>query len=608
MKIKTKLTAALLLIALIPLVVVSVVSYAVMRHSMAHQIRDQLDSLVSVQQRRVETVLLRDKERLSLFTSNAALLSNLQAFNRTADEHSRRNLSQILLLARSSVKTFKDIHVMNPQGVVVASTNRSAVGTDRSGAESFVEGRTGVSVDTFFRSKSGATLQYLTRPIKSGGQFLGVLAVESVPRDLVDITRDYSGLGATGETVLATRDVKGDAVFVTPLRFDKNASLERVVPQERKNIPIIQALSGKNTSLENAVDYRGKPVLASTRYIKDPGWGLVTKMDRSEAFSTVNSLGILFMGVAAAALAIIVLFSLILARRFTQPLTELTEAARAISDGDLSRRAKVTSNDEIGELAGAFNKMTVDLAEARGNLERKVEERTEELATANAELEGYAFTVSHDLKGPLSAAHLAEQILRDQLARPVEHQDKEVIRESSDIMERNLKKSFQLVDDLLTLAEAGQVPARVQSVDVSAVVQTVLNERQSALDETGTRVTAAADLGQVEGDQTQLYQVFTNLIGNSLKHNTSSVPTMDVSYLGKGEDGAHHYLVRDNGPGIPPESVDRLFEAFFKGDTGETGIGLATVKKIIRVYGGEIRAYNDGGACFEFTIRDLDDK
>jgi signal transduction histidine kinase len=312
--------------------------------------------------------------------------------------------------------------------------------------------------------------------------------------------------------------------------------------------------------------------------------------------------------VAAAALAIIVLFSLILARRFTQPLTELTEAARAISDGDLSRRAKVTSNDEIGELAGAFNKMTVDLAEARGNLERKVEERTEELATANAELEGYAFTVSHDLKGPLSAAHLAEQILRDQLARPVEHQDKEVIRESSDIMERNLKKSFQLVDDLLTLAEAGQVPARVQSVDVSAVVQTVLNERQSALDETGTRVTAAADLGQVEGDQTQLYQVFTNLIGNSLKHNTSSVPTMDVSYLGKGEDGAHHYLVRDNGPGIPPESVDRLFEAFFKGDTGETGIGLATVKKIIRVYGGEIRAYNDGGACFEFTIRDLDDK
>jgi signal transduction histidine kinase len=144
-------------------------------------------------------------------------------------------------------------------------------------------------------------------------------------------------------------------------------------------------------------------------------------------------------------------------------------------------------------------------------------------------------------------------------------------------------------------------------VDVSSVVQNVLHERQPALEERETKVVVAANLGYIVGDQTQLYQVFTNLIGNAIKHNTGNEPIIEVSYLGDDEDGAHRYVVRDNGPGIPPESMERLFIPFFKGETGETGVGLATVEKIIEVYGGEIRAYNNNGACFEFTMNDLND-
>jgi signal transduction histidine kinase len=605
MKIKTKLTVALLLIALVPLVVVSVVSFMVTRHSMTHQFLNQLDSLATVQASRVETVVEQQKERLSLLTSRTALRNNLKAFNQTQDEQTRAQISQILQDARSSVATFKDIHVLNPQGIVVASTNPSRIGADLSDEEIFTRGRSAGVVDIFFKDKSGSLMQYLAGPLKLDDELLGVIAVESDPKYLLKITTDYTGLGKTGETVLAMRDSKGNPVFITPLRFDRKAALRQIVPEEKDNMPIIESFSGINTLMENAVDYRGEPVLAATRYIIDPGWGLVTKIDRSEAFDPVNILGILLIGIVSAALATIVLFSLIFARKFTEPLIELTEAAQAVSEGDLSVQASVTSDDEIGQLAAAFNKMTGDLLEARADLERKVEDRTAELAAANAELEGYARTVSHDLKGPLSAVNIAAHLLREQLALPVEHQDSKEFAESFDIMERNLTKSFDLIDDLLALAEAGQVPSHVHPVDVSSVVQTILNERKSMLEEREIQVKAAPDLGHVVGDQTQIYQLFTNLIGNSIKHNTRDEPTIEVLYMGEDEGGAHRYIIRDNGPGIPPESIERLFVPFFKGETGETGIGLTIVDKIIKVYSGKIRAYNDNGACFEFTINDL---
>ena len=101
----------------------------------------------------------------------------------------------------------------------------------------------------------------------------------------------------------------------------------------------------------------------------------------------------------------------------------------------------------------------------------------------------------------------------------------------------------------------------------------------------------------------QVYQLFSNLIGNALAHNPDDGLEIEVAYLGQDADGAHRYKVRDGGAGIPGEYLDSVFMPFFKGSGGGTGIGLAIVKKIVDNFDGEITAYNDGGACFEFTIR-----
>ena len=112
------------------------------------------------------------------------------------------------------------------------------------------------------------------------------------------------------------------------------------------------------------------------------------------------------------------------------------------------------------------------------------------------------------------------------------------------------------------------------------------------------------DLGSVRANPTHIYQIFANLISNAIKHNDNENPVIEVSCLGDDEEGLHRYLIRDNGSGIPPEDLGRIFLPFVRGKTGETGIGLTTVEKIVAVYSGEIRAYNDNGACFELTLKD----
>ena len=84
-------------------------------------------------------------------------------------------------------------------------------------------------------------------------------------------------------------------------------------------------------------------------------------------------------------------------------------------------------------------------------------------------------------------------------------------------------------------------------------------------------------------------------------------PVVEITRLEMDEaSGASRYLVRDNGPGIPEEHLDDVFIPFFKGKSGDSGIGLAIVDKVVKVYRGEVRAYNDNGACFEFTLRDFE--
>ncbi len=228
----------------------------------------------------------------------------------------------------------------------------------------------------------------------------------------------------------------------------------------------------------------------------------------------------------------------------------------------------------------------------------------DEILKANRELDAYAHTVSHDLRSPLSAIVLANEALRDVLDDDLETLRAEVA-EATAVTGRNVGKAFQLVNDLLSLAVSGQKPAKVEDVEVSEVVRKIVQEHAHTIAERGVSMEISPDLGTVRGSEVQVYQIFANLVSNAISHNDSQQPAVSVVLTGAGP-GSHTYQVRDNGSGIPSEMMDKLFLPLAKSDrSGRLGIGLPIVKRVLDVYGGEITVRNEGGACFEFTLNDI---
>ena len=270
----------------------------------------------------------------------------------------------------------------------------------------------------------------------------------------------------------------------------------------------------------------------------------------------------------------------------------------------LTRRDGTTFEGELmaSLLRDADGNPKAFIATIRDVTERKRAEH--ELQMLNNELEGYAHAVSHDLKGPLSSIAAASATIRSLLQGEPDSEAMRGVNEMAAIIENNVTKSDRLIEDLLELAEAGQTPFDATGVDIGEVVRGILDERRGQIKEKHVKVKVDSKLGAVVASPTHMYQLFSNLIDNSIKHNDARKPSIAVEYKGTDETGGHRYVVRDNGSGIPAESEDKIFLPFVSGAQGASGIGLATVEKIVGVYGGTINVCSDEGACFEFVIFD----
>ncbi len=375
MKINTKLLLAFLSITLIPLATISLLFYYNAKETLTHEVLGHLESVAAIQQHRVAGIVEQNLERLSLVSSRTQLRISLSSFINNPNAEDQDKMNSILLDARSSVSSFQSISVLTLNGKVVASTDKANIGVSRTNDEVFARGQTEGTADTFFINENQELSLYLSGPLYIEGQLLGVVIIESAADNIVSSIQDYTGLGETGETILAGRDENGDAVFLVPTRFDAQAALSRVIPQEELDSPVIQALLRNEKLLTGAADYRGKPVLAATRYIESTGWGLVTKIDQAEALAPVTSLRYFLVTVVLLSLALILLTCLFLSRAITRPITKLSHMAVKVSKGDLNARAEVTSRDEIGVLAQACNQMKDSLLKTNSELERELAER-----------------------------------------------------------------------------------------------------------------------------------------------------------------------------------------------------------------------------------------
>ena len=228
-----------------------------------------------------------------------------------------------------------------------------------------------------------------------------------------------------------------------------------------------------------------------------------------------------------------------------------------------------------------------------------------EVEEANRELEAFSYSVSHDLRAPLRAMDGYSRILLELDASGLSEQAKEFLER----IRKNAQHMAQLIDDLLNFSRLGRQALRTQPVAPADLVYQALADLRDELEGREVRVTIG-ELPLCQADPRLLRQVYANLLGNALKYTrTRRQAVVEVGYSSNsGEPGECVYFVRDNGVGFDMRYADKVFGGFQRLHRAEdyegTGIGLATVKRIVQRHGGRIwaEASVNQGATFYFTL------
>jgi len=322
-----------------------------------------------------------------------------------------------------------------------------------------------------------------------------------------------------------------------------------------------------------------------------------------------------YAGIVAAVLSlswmVAFLLSTMLQRTSTQPLLKLAETARIVSrNKEYSVRAPTTDNhDEVGLLIESFNEMLVQiqtrdtaLQTSQQQLEQRVTQRTAELDATNKELEAFTYSVAHDLRAPLRHIQGFSDILMESLGPQLLP---EVKKHLNHIVE-GTQRMGRLIDDLLSLARVGRQEPHFQVTGLNSLVQEVLRDLTAETEGRDIHW-QVGDLPFVECDPGLMRQVFYNLLSNAAKYSRPRNPA--VIEIGQMPvEGQLVNFVRDNGVGFNMKYASNLFGVFQRlhrrEDFEGTGVGLATVQRIIHKHGGRIwaEAELDKGATFFFSL------
>jgi signal transduction histidine kinase len=277
-----------------------------------------------------------------------------------------------------------------------------------------------------------------------------------------------------------------------------------------------------------------------------------------------------------------------------RPLEELVDAAGRLAGGDRSTRVEVGGLAETATLGAAFNEMARELEIEEG--------RRDELDRLKDE---FVLTASHELRSPLTSVQgFAELLMLDKDSLTPRQ------RETVEIILDNCRHLVRLLNDLLDLArsDAGRLSIRPQPTEVAPliedVVRTIRGQTEAASQSLTEQVEPGLPLINVEPDR--IRQILVNLLTNAHEYTPEGA---SIGVAARAVGAEVEISVSDNGPGIPPDQLERIFERFTRGDAGltqrvgGTGLGLAIAKSLVDLHGGTIRAESTIGQGSTFHVR-----
>jgi signal transduction histidine kinase len=330
-----------------------------------------------------------------------------------------------------------------------------------------------------------------------------------------------------------------------------------------------------------------------------------TALDRrklGEAFAAASRAGAsattyqLLIG--AASLVLVLLVSLGLNRSVLRVVGALAAGLERFGGGDFSQPIRVASRDELGEVAAHANRMAASLERVGTERERMAAA----LKLSNRELEAFSYSVAHDLRTPLRSINGFSHALLEDCADKLDGDAKDYLARIANAAER----MGQLIDALLALSRLSRTEVRRETVSLTSLADAVVSQLRAAQPE---RVVDFANRENVvvDGDPVLLRALLENLLGNAWKFTGARAPA-HIAFGVEGDTKEATYFVRDDGAGFDMAYADKLFAPFQRlhsaSEFAGTGIGLATVQRIVHRHGGRIWAEGDvgKGATFRFTL------
>lgn len=363
MSIRIKLTIIMLAIGLIPTLLVSALVYATVSNDLTRKTEEQLASVASNQQQKITGLLQKRQEEATKLANQFDLQSALNTYITSNQRSGRTTVYDILMNKKVSVPEIQSIYMVDMNGNVITATVAGAQGTKLAPEDYAIATGQESNISVKKDARDGIHKLHISHKVTINKKESGYLNIVFRIDDITAAIQDYTGLGATGETMLAATNKDGKAVSLFPLRFDTDAALST-------ELPTLAASTSAGNLFKQVTDYRGRSVILTSKSIGFAGWVLGTKIDVDEALTSINQLrNTLLVIVILSSLALTVL-SLYFTRYFTNPLLRITRIAQSFGRGEFSSRVSIKNrHDEIGALGDSINVMGDNLQQQVTSLE-----------------------------------------------------------------------------------------------------------------------------------------------------------------------------------------------------------------------------------------------
>jgi signal transduction histidine kinase len=471
--------------------------------------------------------------------------------------------------------------------------------------QALTSGRPYLGIPIKSRSTGKPVVPYAVPILDSQGQIKGLLAASI---SLARLSDSIVNINFGSDSLASIIDVRDGGIIIAD-----NDPQHLLMPVSKNSAAIERALAGQGGSLET-IGSGGQMELAGIAPVSNLPWAILIITPGKSALAIVDSLTLKATLITLLFIIFGALVGIIFMLGITRPIRRLMQGAQEIGRGNLDYDLTATSRDEIGDLSRAFGQMSLELKNtmvSRDELAKEVTERQRvgeqlkqsmaELTRSNADLAQFAYVASHDLQEPLRMVSSYLQLIEQRYKDKLDADGLEFISFAVD----GANRMQIMINDLLAFSRVGTRGKPFESTDCGVVLNQALSNLQIAIAESQAVITHDP-LPIVTADNSQLIQLFQNLIANALKFRAQAVPLIHISAQAK--DAEWLFSVRDNGIGIDPQYFGRLFIIFqrlhSKSEYPGTGIGLALCKRVVERHGGKIwvESMPGQGSIFYFTI------